>query len=65
VQDFLSTVEEIERLTRLDFGDAVRAADIRAGSGEAIEVMTEKELPLRPSKPAPRRRNRSRLRDNR
>ena len=31
VSEFLSTVAEIEDLTGLDFGDAVRAADIRAG----------------------------------
>jgi endonuclease G len=34
VQDFLSTIREIERLTKLDFGDEVRAADIR--NGEAV-----------------------------
>lgn len=65
VQDFLSTVEEVEQLTRLDFGDAVRAADIRAGGGEAVEVMAEKDLPLRPARPTPRRRERPRLRDDR
>jgi endonuclease G, mitochondrial len=31
VRDFLSTVTEIESLTKLNFGDAVRHADIRAG----------------------------------
>lgn len=61
VEDFLSTVEVVERLTKLDFGDAVRAADIRAGSDTALAVMTEKELPLRPASPTPRRRGRRRL----
>ncbi|MEV6339640.1 DNA/RNA non-specific endonuclease [Nocardia vinacea] len=31
VADFLSTVKGVEKLTGLDFGDAVRAADIRTG----------------------------------
>lgn len=31
VDDFLSTVAELERLTGLDFGAAIRAADVRAG----------------------------------
>jgi endonuclease G len=31
VSQFLSTVEEIERLTGLDFGDEVRNGDVRAG----------------------------------
>lgn len=32
VSEFLSTVEEIEDLTKLDFGKAVREGDIRAGT---------------------------------
>ncbi|MBW9052975.1 DNA/RNA non-specific endonuclease [Rhizobium mesosinicum] len=31
VSEFLSSVEEIEALTKLDFGDQLRTADIRAG----------------------------------
>ena len=31
VDDFLTTIEDIEEKTRLDFGNAVRRADIRAG----------------------------------
>jgi endonuclease G len=42
VSDFLTTVKEIERLTRLEFGPAVVAADLRAGerraAGEAAEA---------------------------
>ncbi len=33
VQDFLSTVADIEALTEIDFGPLVRSADMRAGSG--------------------------------
>ena len=35
VSEFLSTVEEIEALTGLDFGEAVRGGDIRVGMPEA------------------------------
>lgn len=35
--EFLSTVQEIEGLTNLDFGDAVRNADVRAGA-EAMSL---------------------------
>jgi len=35
VADFLSTVAEIESLTGLDFGDALRRADINRGGGES------------------------------
>ena len=35
VSEFLSTVEEIEELTGIDFGQAVRAADVRAGAESA------------------------------
>lgn len=45
VADFLSTVEEVERLTDLDFGDAVRVADIRKGQ-EARRVEAASDLPL-------------------
>ena len=45
VEDFLTTVDEIERLTRLDFGKDVRAADINV-SGERIKVKAFDEIPL-------------------
>ncbi|WP_309642800.1 DNA/RNA non-specific endonuclease [Phenylobacterium sp.] len=45
VDDFLTTVTEVERLTNLDFGDAVRDADVRAGEGsEAIRGFEEIDL---------------------
>ncbi|GLS32214.1 endonuclease G [Mesorhizobium albiziae] len=40
VSEFLSTVAEIEQLTGLDFGTALREADIRAGS-EAVGVAAQ------------------------
>jgi endonuclease G, mitochondrial len=43
VKDFLSTITEIERLTGLDFGDAVRGGDIRAGT-RPVEVSTADEI---------------------
>ncbi|MEM9433683.1 MAG: DNA/RNA non-specific endonuclease [Pseudomonadota bacterium] len=36
VRDFFSTVEEIETLTGLDFGEDMRRADIRAGAGAQL-----------------------------
>jgi len=45
VKDFLSTVQEIEDLTELDFGEAVRAADIRKGQ-QPLEVTSDDDLPL-------------------
>ena len=50
VQDFLSTIEEIEDLTELSFGTVVRAADVRKGQGSAL-VETEADLPLNGSTP--------------
>ncbi len=50
VQDFLSTIEEIEDITELDFGTAVRAADVRKGQGAAV-VETEDDLPLNGGRP--------------
>jgi endonuclease G, mitochondrial len=41
VDDFLATIAEVESLTLLDFGDAVRAADVRAG--EAARRITRSE----------------------
>ncbi len=56
VEDFLTTVEEIERLTKLDFGAEVREADVFAGQ-ERLRVNREEEIPLRrkPRKPARKR----------
>jgi endonuclease G, mitochondrial len=45
VQDFLSTIEEIEDITELDFGTAVRAADVRKGQASTV-VETDDDLPL-------------------
>lgn len=45
VTDFLSTVEEVERLTGLDFGEAVRVADIRRGELNH-RVDSDDDLPL-------------------
>lgn len=38
VSEFLSSVEEIEALTKLDFGDQLRTADIRAGRASTPAV---------------------------
>jgi endonuclease G, mitochondrial len=45
VADFLSTVEEVEHLTDLDFGDAMRVADIRHGQ-DARRIEVAADLPL-------------------
>ncbi|NVO58202.1 DNA/RNA non-specific endonuclease [Rhodobacteraceae bacterium B1Z28] len=50
VQEFLSTIEEIEDLTELNFGTAVRAADVRKGQGSAV-VETDDDLPLNDGTP--------------
>lgn len=57
VSEFLSTVQEIEALTQLDFGTAVRDGDVRAG----MEASSTAALAFEPSdlsgtnrKPAPR-----------
>lgn len=42
VTEFLSTVAEVERLTGLDFGKAVRNADVRSGGGS--ESIADAEL---------------------
>jgi endonuclease G, mitochondrial len=47
VDDFLTTIAEIEELTDLDFGKAVRDADIRSGQGEARPERLE-DVPLTP-----------------
>jgi endonuclease G len=43
VEDFLTTVEAIEAATGLDFGDALRAADVRRGQPES-RITSEAEL---------------------
>ncbi|MFE0500093.1 DNA/RNA non-specific endonuclease [Lysobacter soli] len=48
VQDFLSTVEEIEALTGLDFGPDVRDADIRAGALDE-RIVARVDIPLHPA----------------
>ncbi|MEZ6132870.1 MAG: DNA/RNA non-specific endonuclease [Planctomycetaceae bacterium] len=49
VEDFLSTITEIEQLTKLDFGKAVRDADVRGG--ESLTQFTEfDDFPLKPQK---------------
>lgn len=45
VSDFLSTVEEVEELTGIDFGEEVRNGDIRKGEG-LQEVASADVLPL-------------------
>ena len=47
VKDFLSTVARIEKLTRLDFGAEVRAADIRAGESVNAPVAKPESIPLK------------------
>jgi endonuclease G, mitochondrial len=45
VEDFLSTVEEIEEATDLDFGKDIRSADIRSGDSEkAVSSFDEVDL---------------------
>lgn len=61
VAEFLSTVAEIEDLTGLDFGAALREADIRAGSeavGIAAQMLKPEDLsePPKRAKASPRRK---------
>lgn len=49
VEDFLSTIREIEKLTELDFGAVVRDADVRAGAGEE-KIDDFSKLTLKPRK---------------
>ncbi|MCG8604230.1 DNA/RNA non-specific endonuclease [bacterium] len=52
VSDFLSTVEEVEKATELDFGTSVRNADVRKGqTSERVTVDTV--LPLSTSNVSP------------
>ena len=59
IEDFLSTVEEIEELTGLSFGDAVAAGDIRRGRQRA-KAAGELDVGLGPSTPASRSGGRKR-----
>ncbi len=45
IADFLSTVEEVERLTGLDFGELVRQGDINRGEATR-EISRTDEIPL-------------------
>lgn len=59
VEDFLSTVAEVEEATKFDFGEAVRDADVRRGGSEE-RIESESEIELRPTRAQPRaRRQRS------
>jgi endonuclease G len=55
VKDFLATVRSVEKLTGLDFGNAIRAADIRGGE-KLAEVSAVASLPVRSAKRARRKR---------
>ena len=46
------STEEVERVTELDFGDAVRAADIRKDEDPEHEVTSDDDLPLVPGNPS-------------
>jgi len=47
VEDFLSTIAEVESATGLDFGSEIRAADIRTGLPEEV-IASFEELRLTP-----------------
>lgn len=56
VDDFLTTIAEIERLTDLDFGNAVREADVRLGEADAHpERLEDVPLTRAPARTRPRR----------
>jgi endonuclease G len=55
VSEFLSTVEEIQDLTGLDFGQALREADVRAGS-EAMRPLQDLDPSEFEAKPRSRAR---------
>jgi endonuclease G, mitochondrial len=56
VDDFLTTIAEIEQLTDLDFGDAVRGADVRLGESDARpERLEDVPLTRTPARAKPRR----------
>jgi endonuclease G len=54
VSEFLTTVTQIEKLTGLDFGQAVRGADVRAGAGAGTPPAQD----LEPEELQPRGRRR-------
>ncbi|MCL6709954.1 DNA/RNA non-specific endonuclease [Pseudomonas sp. R2.Fl] len=64
VSEFLATVEEIEAATGIDFGDAVRSGDIRAGQEKAAALTLAPDALVDPPRraPKPTRPNRSRTR---
>ena len=49
VEDFLSTVKNIEKITKIDFGSAIRDADIRNSGGESLVAKPE-SIPLKPAR---------------
>lgn len=51
VTEFLTTVAEIEKLTKLDFGNAVRKADVRAGGGSESALDSDPLSQLTRAKP--------------
>lgn len=55
VEDFLSTIAEVETATGLDFGDAVRSADVRPG-GATRKVEDSDEIPVGAGSPRGRGR---------
>jgi endonuclease G len=63
VEDFLATIAEIQKLTHLDFGDAVRAADVRQGEsmrriGRSEDLMFETGRGTRGARGKARKRGR-------
>jgi len=46
VSEYLTTIEDIEALTGLDFGEALRHADIRAGDPMPVALAEAEGLPL-------------------
>jgi endonuclease G len=69
VSEFLSTVKQIENLTKLNFGKLVRNGDIRSGMERAAPAMSLDPRALNPSpakkrvgKPAATRGKRARRR---
>jgi endonuclease G len=48
VDDFLTTIDAIETATGLDFGDAVRDADIRRGESNDLRPEALEDIPLAP-----------------
>jgi endonuclease G len=49
VDDFLTTIEAIEAATNLDFGEAVRRADVRAGEADTKPRSLD-DVPLVPTR---------------